>query len=98
MSPRLARIIDFLYGPFFRIGGFFYRTYSANRERLRRFKSREGVARVLQGLTVLVLFAWILVWLFASDDDRSRLTEEVRQSIGGFGVETEGNSSETDAD
>lgn len=85
MQKKYARIIDFLYGPWFRLIGFFYRNYSANRERLARFKANQGVARVLRLLTVLFFIAWILVWFFASEADRSRLTDEVKQTIGGFG-------------
>jgi len=84
MQNKYARIINFLYGPWFWIIGVFYRTYSANRARLARFQASQGVARLLRVLTVLFFIAWILIWFFASDADRSRLSDEVRQTIGGF--------------
>jgi hypothetical protein len=84
MREKYARIINFLYGPWFWIIGLFYRTYSANRARLERFKANQGVASLLRALTVIFFVAWILVWYLASDADRSRLTDEVRQTIGGF--------------
>ena len=84
MNPRYAKIIDFLYGPPLRLIGYFYRTYSANRARLARFKANQGVARLMQMLAVIIFVAWILVWMFASDEDRKRLTSEVKQTIGVF--------------
>lgn len=84
MDPKYAKIIDFLYGPPLRLIGFIYRTYSANRARMARFKARQGVARLMQALTVVIFLAWILVWLFASEESRTRLTDEVRQTIGLF--------------
>jgi hypothetical protein len=84
MDPKYARIIDFLYGPPLRLIGFIYRTYSANRARLARFRTKQGVARLVQVLTVAIFVLWILVWIFAPDEYRTRLTDEVRQSIGAF--------------
>ena len=88
MQSKYARIINFLYGPWFWIIGVFYRTYSANRARLARFKANQGVAWLLRMLTVVFFVAWILIWFFASDEDRSRLSDEVRQTIGGFNAPT----------
>lgn len=88
MQNKYSRIVNFLYGPWFWLIGLFYRTYSANRARLQRFKANQGVARLLRVLTVLFFVAWILVWFFASDADRSRLSDEVRQTIGGFNTGT----------
>jgi hypothetical protein len=33
--------------------------------------------------------AWILIWIFASEESRSRLTEEVKHSIGGLSSQTD---------
>ena len=84
MENKYARIINFLFAPWFRVIGLFYRTYSANRARLEQFKANQGIARLLRMLTILFFVAWILIWFFASDSDRSRLSDEVRQTIGGF--------------
>ena len=50
-----------------------------------RLKASKRVAALLRLLAVVVLVGWILIWLFASEDSRNRLTQEVKQTIGGFG-------------
>lgn len=82
MQKSYAKWIDFLYGPFFRVIGFFYRVYTANRARLESLKSNAKVSAFLKTLAVLVLLGWILTWFFASDESRQRLTDDVKQSIG----------------
>ena len=57
----------------------------ANRARVERLKASKRVAALLRLLAVVVLVGWILIWLFASEDSRNRLTQEVKQTIGGFG-------------
>ena len=84
MQKSYAKWIDFLYGPFFRVIGFFYRTYTANRARVAALKANQKVSALLKILAVLVLVGWILSWFFASDESRQRLTDEVKQSIGIF--------------
>ena len=74
--------MQFLYGPYFKVVGFFYRIYTANRERVERLKANQTFSALLRGLTVLVLVGWILIWMFASDDSRIGLVDEVKQSIG----------------
>ncbi len=82
MQTKFSRIIQFLYGPYFKVVGFFYRIYAANRARVARLKANQTFAALLRGLTVLVLVGWILIWMFASDDSRTGLVDEVKQSIG----------------
>ena len=82
MQTKFSRVINFLYGPYFKVVGFFYRIFSANRARVERLRANQTFAAILKGLTLLVLVGWILIWLFASDEDRTRLVDEVRQSIG----------------
>ena len=82
MQKSYAKWIDFLYGPFFRVIGFFYRTYTSNRARVAALKANRKVAAFLKMLAVLVLVGWILTWFFASEESRQRLTDEVKQSIG----------------
>jgi hypothetical protein len=86
---RFQQWMDFLYGPIFKVIGFFYRIYSANRGRVANLKSRKKVAFLLQNGAVILLIAWILIWFFASEESRGRLTEEVKQSIGGLSSQTE---------
>ena len=88
MQKSYAKWIDFLYGPFFRVIGFFYRTYTANRARVAALKANQKVAALLKILAVLVLVGWILTWFFASEESRQRLTDEVKQSIGVFDGES----------
>jgi hypothetical protein len=77
-----SRWIEILYGPFFKIIGFFYRVFTANRERVARLKANEKVSAFIRIMTILVLLGWILIWYFASDESRTSLVDEVKQSIG----------------
>lgn len=81
-----SKWIDFLFGPMLRVIGFFYRTYKANRARVAEIKSKPKVAGVIRFLAIAFLLGWILIWLFASDASRSRLTDEFRRSLDGFGT------------
>ena len=82
MQKPISKWINFLYGPFFAVIGFFYRNYTANRARIERFKENKKVSSVLTFLMVLVTVVWILVWLLAPEESRDRLTEEVKKSFG----------------
>jgi len=82
VRKSFAKWIDFLYGPFFRVIGFFYRSYTANRARIAALKANPKVAAFLKVITVLVLVGWILTWFFASEESRTRLADDVKQSIG----------------
>jgi hypothetical protein len=82
VKTKFSRIIQFLYGPYFKVVGFFYRIYAANRARVERLKANQTFSALLRGLTLLVLVGWILIWLFASDESRTGLVDEVKQSIG----------------
>jgi hypothetical protein len=82
MQTKFSRVINFLYGPYFKVVGFFGRIFTANRARVERLRANQTVSAILKGFTVLVLVGWILIWMFASDQDRTRLVDEVRQSIG----------------
>ncbi len=82
VQTKFSRIVQFLYGPYFKVSGFFYRIYTANRTRVERLKANQTFAALLRGLTLLVVLGWFLVWMFASDESRTGLVDEVRQSIG----------------
>ena len=82
VQKSIAKWIDFLYGPFFRVAGFFYRVYTANRARVEAIKSNAKVSAFLKLLAVVVLVAWVLTWFFASQESRTRLVDDVKQSIG----------------
>lgn len=85
VPKSFAEWIDFLYGPLFRVIGFFYRTYTANRARFARLTESAGISILLKSLAVLILIGWILIWYFAADEDRNRLTEEVQRTLDGIG-------------
>jgi hypothetical protein len=89
LATRFQQWIDFLYGPIFKVIGFFYRIYKANRGRVAGLTERKKIASLLQNGAVILLIAWILIWFFASEESRSRLTEEVKQSIGGLSSQTD---------
>lgn len=82
MQKPHSRWIEILYGPFFRIIGFFYRVFTANRERVARLKANEKVSALIRIMTILVLLGWILIWYFTPDESRTNLVDEVKQSIG----------------
>ena len=70
-----------LFGPPFKLIGFFYRNYQSNRKRLAQFKSSSGVSSLIKAALVLTLFVWIAIWLLASDESRNRLTETVQEQF-----------------
>jgi len=69
MRKSHAKWIEFLYGPFFKVIGFFYRSYTANRARIAALKANAKVAVFLRAITVLVLVGWILTWFFFPQGD-----------------------------
>ena len=81
LKPTAKKIFDFLYGPFFAVLDFFMRHYKSNRERLDNFMSKEKVSSFLQGLAVLILVVWIVVFYFAPEEKRKQLTQEIQQSF-----------------
>ena len=75
-----------LFGPPFKIIGFFYRSYRSNRKRLAEFTSGSGASTLIKAALVLTLFLWIVTWLLASDESRSRLTDTVKQQFRNLGT------------
>jgi hypothetical protein len=84
VNKSLSKWIDFLYGPFFRVIGFFYRSYQANRARVAQLKANQKVSSFLKFMAILILMGWFLVWFFASEQSRTRLTDDIKQTIGEF--------------
>ena len=76
--------VIFLYGPIFRVIGFFYRVYTANRTRLQKLKANETVSSLIKFTTILILLGWLLTWYLASEESRDSLVDDVKQSIGGL--------------
>ncbi|MFT4650530.1 MAG: preprotein translocase subunit YajC [Flavobacteriales bacterium] len=57
------------------------RHFKANRERLDDFMSKDKVASFLQGLAVLILVIWIVIFYFSPEDKRNQLTQEMQESF-----------------
>jgi len=77
-----SRWIEFLYGPFFRVIGFFYRAYTTNRTRIARLKANEKVSSFIRFMAMAILVGWFLIWYFAPEESRTSLVDDVKQSIG----------------
>jgi len=76
--------IQILYGPLFKVIGFFYRAYTTNRGWVDDLKSQEKVASFIRNAAVIILLGWILIWYLAPEGSSDRLTEEVKESIDGM--------------
>ncbi len=82
MQKPYSRWIEILYGPLFKVIGFFYRAYTTNRARIEKLKANEKVSSFIKFMTMVILVGWILIWYFASDESRTSLVDDVKQSIG----------------
>ena len=89
MPRTFAEWIEFLYGPFFKVIGFFYRSYTANRARLEKLKANQVFSLVIKTMTIGLLLAWILIWALADEESQIDLVDEVKKSIGYDQPETE---------
>jgi hypothetical protein len=76
--------LQFLYGPFFKVIGFFYRIYKTNRDWIDGLKTGEKASSFIKNAAVLILLGWIIIWYFAPQGSGDRLTEEVKETIGGM--------------
>ena len=84
MVKPYQRWIQILYGPFFRVIGFFYRVYKTNRDWIDNLKSGEKISSLIKNAAVIILLGWILIWYFAPEGSGDQLTEEVKETIGGL--------------
>lgn len=89
MDKSYQKILQFLYGPFFKVVGYFYRTYKSNRDWIEDVKTGEKASFFIRNGTVVILIIWILIWYFAPEGSGERLSEEVRESIGNINSLTE---------
>ena len=89
MKERYQRWVQFLYGPFFIVIGFFYRIYKSNRDRVENLKTGDKVSFFIRNATLIVLAIWLLVWYFAPEGSSERLTDEVKQTINGMKIPSE---------
>jgi len=84
MIKPYQRWIQFLYGPFFIVIGFFYRIYKSNRGRVETLITEDKVSVFIRNGTLVILAIWFLVWFFAPEGSSDRLVEEVKETIGGL--------------
>ena len=84
MIKPYQRWIQFLYGPFFIVIGFFYRIYKFNRDRVETLITGDKVSFFIRNGTLVILAIWFLVWYFAPEGSSDRLVEEAKQTIGGL--------------
>ncbi len=84
MIKSYQRWIQFLYGPFFIVIGFFYRIYKSNRGRVETLITGDKVSFFIRNGTIVILAIWFLVWYFAPEGSSDRLVEEAKQTIGGL--------------
>jgi len=89
MKKRYQRWIQFLYGPFFIVIGFFYRIYKSNRDRVEGLKSGDKISYFIRNATLIILVTWLLVWYFAPEGSSDQLSEEVKQTIDGMKIPSE---------
>ena len=89
MKKRYQQWIQFLYGPFFIVIGFFYRIYKSNRDRVEGLKSGDKISFILRHATLVILAIWLLVWYLAPEGSSDRLADEVKQTIDGIKIPSE---------
>ncbi len=89
MKKRYQRWIQFLYGPFFIVIGFFYRIYKSNRDKVEGLKSGDKMSFILRHATLVILAIWLLVWYLAPEGSSDRLADEVKQTIDGMKIPSE---------
>jgi len=82
VAKPFQQLIQFLYGPIFKIIGFFYRAYTTNRARIEHLKSQQKIAAFIRNGAVFILVVWIFIWYFGPGDSGEQLAEEVKESIG----------------
>lgn len=81
MKQDFKKIFRFLYGPLFAVVDFFMLTYRANRDRVDKVLSRKKVSTFLQGLAVVFLIIWIIIFTFAPEEKRNELTQAIMQGF-----------------
>ena len=89
MKKRYQQWIQFLYGPFFIVIGFFYRIYKSNRDRVEGLKSGDKISFILRHATLVILAIWLLIWYLAPEGSSDRLADEVKQTIDGIKIPSE---------
>ncbi|MHA1597267.1 MAG: hypothetical protein ACTSV1_00965 [Alphaproteobacteria bacterium] len=58
--------------------------YAANHRRVARLMAKPGVHKLWRAAVIVTALAWFVIWLIASDADRSLLTEAMKGLFSGF--------------
>jgi len=86
---RDFRWYGFLFGPPFKLIGFFYRAYHANRTRLDALVSKPWVSSGLRKVMVLTLVLWIAIWLIVPSETPNRFSDAIQENFGSLGAALE---------
>ena len=81
MSIRDSSWFQFMFGPTIKLITFIMETYSANRERMKRFKENPKIASLIRNAAVIILLIWAIIWIFAPEESRNRLTDEFKEKF-----------------
>ena len=84
MEIQRHKWVQILYWPYFKMAAFLYRIYKGNRSWVGRIKSKKSVAGFMQAAMLVTLMIWLLIWFFASEESRNRLTDEFKESVQGI--------------
>ena len=95
--PPIGEIFRFLYGPPLRFMAWIAETYTNNRNRVKSIKENPRVAELIRNAAVIILLLWVLIWVFAPDEYRERLTEEFKSQIEKYNADSQDTSSQTPA-
>ena len=74
-----------LFGPALALIGFFFRSYRANRDRVAALMARPWAGSLFRNAVLLTVILWLIVWFFAPEESRNRLTEAISEYLGGLG-------------
>jgi hypothetical protein len=94
---RIGDVLRFLYGPPLRTIAWIMETWVSNRERVKRFKENPRIAGLIRNAAIIILLLWALIWIFAPDEYRERLTEEFKAQIGKYNADSQDSPSQTSA-
>ena len=53
--------------------------YGANHRRVARLMANPGVHKLWRGAVIVTVLVWFAIWLFATEADRSLLTEAMQE-------------------
>ncbi|OOZ39590.1 hypothetical protein BOW52_07110 [Solemya elarraichensis gill symbiont] len=94
---RIGDVFRFLYGPPLRFLAWIAETYTSNRNRVTSLKENPRVAGLIRNAAIIILLLWALIWIFAPDEYRERLTEEFKTQIEKYNADSQDSPAQTPA-